>query len=112
MSIEVYVRDTSVAEACAWVEKTLGALERRGTVGGVEYLVSSSGTAVVITPSIEDGPFLSIFINGEDYPWTSSGALAQQCAAELGRTVRWCDEETNGFMEQSGNGPAVAILLD
>ena len=73
---------------------------------GIHYLRTDDGrVCVVVTPSIEDGPFLSVSTRGRDLPWSRSAELAVPLAAELDKTVRWCDEATNQFMEKQGTRP-------
>jgi hypothetical protein len=110
VSIEIFIRDIEVGDAIRWLERRLGKLLEADTSDGVQYLRVDGGyIRVTVTPHMEDGPFLSLYLKGPDLPWRSSEELAVPCAQELGRTVRWNDERTNGWMEKSDNLPSTPI---
>lgn len=113
MDVEIFIRDIEVAEAVGWLEGKLGRLARVDEDDGILYLQDGPGVIrAVVTPNMEDGPFLSVYVNGEMLPWKQSRQLAVACAQELSKTVRWCDETTNRWVEKRGSGPEVGIELD
>jgi hypothetical protein len=108
--IEILIQDASAAEVIGWLEARLGPLVETEVVDGIHYLGTVDDRArVVVTPNMEDGPFLSVYVRGAQLPWPGSAALAIACAVELGKTVRWCDPAANRWMEKQGTRPPQVV---
>ena len=110
MIVEIFIRDIEVDASIRWLESSLGRLVEIDVSDDIHYLrTEHEETRVVVTPHMEDGPFLGLYVNGPKPPWESSTQLAVTCAEELGKTVRWCEENTNRWMEKTNRQPPIAI---
>ena len=87
--IEVYLRDCPTERLVAWLRAVIGPLEDPVEAGAAIVYPSAIG-AVVVTPCIEDGPFVGVWFNTNRSPWTTDVDCARQAARELVCTVR-CD---------------------
>jgi len=113
MDVEFLIRDIEATESIRWVSTKLGQLVQLEVSEGIHYFRTEAGNIhVTVTPHMDDGPFLSVYVSGEQLPWKSSQQLAAPCAQELGKTVRWCDEASNGWREKRGSADVVAIEWD
>jgi hypothetical protein len=87
--IEIYVRDCSTERLLAWLESVMSPLAPARD-GGEATIYPSRIGPVVVTPGIEDGPFVSVWFNSPISPWATDVDCARQAAKELGCVVRCC----------------------
>ncbi|MCA9314834.1 MAG: hypothetical protein KDB73_05035 [Planctomycetes bacterium] len=119
--VEVYVRDCPLERALDWARSSLGAL--RGPFHmdtTTAYQLESGEGAVVFTPSIEDGPFMSVWFNTPSRPWDTDVECARAAVAALACVVR-CDPgesipgvspHSDMWLELDGNGERVILWDD
>lgn len=89
--VEVYLRDCPIERALAWVRETVGSVAGPFDCGtAVAYHPTTSPGAVVLTPGVEGGPFLSVWFNTPARPWATDAECARAAARDLGCVVR-CD---------------------
>lgn len=88
-NIEIFLRDTTLPRLLAWAEARVGPLEWAQEAGASTVYPAACGP-VVVTPSMEDGPFIGIWFNSASTPWDTDVDCARDAARELGCTVR-CD---------------------
>jgi hypothetical protein len=89
LPIEIYVRDCPPERLIAWPESIVDPLAPAEPAGAATVYPSRIGP-VVVTPRMEDGPFLGVWFNGPDCPWATDADCARQAAQELGCGVRFC----------------------
>lgn len=88
--MEVYLHGCSIERAIRWVRSTATArLTGPKDIDGAVALYPPTG-AIVLTPNMEDGLWLSVWFNTSHRPWDSDIGCARAAAAELGCVVR-CD---------------------
>ena len=87
--IEIYVRDCSLVSIRAWLSATFGPLSEFEEVESTLFC-RSRDVDIVITPAIENGPFISIWFPTAGTPWRTDVECARQAAQQLRVTVR-CD---------------------
>jgi hypothetical protein len=87
--IEIYVRDCTVADLLAWAGSRLGNLAGPDAAGDATVYESPCGP-LIVTPAIEDGPFISLWFNTPRTPWRTDVDCARDAARALRCTVR-CD---------------------
>ncbi len=107
MGVEIFIRNITPEDAISWIAPTLGGVVLALVDDGIRYMHASADeeTKLVVIPKMEYPEFLSIGVGGPLCPWNKSEQLAISCCEELGKTVRWCDEETNEFMEKRPGEP-------
>ena len=111
-SVEIYIRGISSEEAVRWLQSVAGPLVVADTIDSIVYLRDEADTfSVTITPRIEEGEFLSVYVAGSPLPWSRSEDVALLCARQLDKTVRWCDESSNQWMEAAADGRPISITL-
>jgi hypothetical protein len=89
--VEVYLRDCPVERVLAWVREAVGPLTGPFDCGGVvAYHPATGPGAVVVTPSVEGGPFLGVWFNTPARPWATDAECARAAARDLGCVAR-CD---------------------
>lgn len=87
--IEVYLRDCPMERLVAWLRSIIGPLEDPVEAGAAVVYRSAIGP-IVVTPSIDDGPFVGVWFNTRCSPWATDVDCGRQAAIELGCTVRCC----------------------
>jgi hypothetical protein len=87
--IQIYIRDCPPERLIGWLESVVGPLDDPEPAGSAVVHRSSNGS-VVVTPRIEDGPFVSVWFNTPGSPWATDVDCARQAARELGYVVRCC----------------------
>ena len=114
--VEIYVRDCEVERAVAWVRSAVGPLVGPREAGAAIAFQLPVGS-VVLTPGIEDGPYLSVWFNTPDRPWWTDVECARAAARQLDRVVR-CDPgaEYPGLDSRAGwvveiDGASESIVL-
>ena len=86
-NIEIYVR-CDLGKLTDWIDAIAGPITSREELGVRLYYETRLGT-VVLTPGMEDGPFVSAYF-GPSTPWDTDVDCARQAAHEIGCIVR-CD---------------------
>lgn len=87
--IEIYLRDCPSERLLSWLDSKIGQLGQAEEAGAAAIYQTTSG-AIVVTPNVEDGPFVGVWFNLPDTPWRSDVECARQAARELGCVVRCC----------------------
>ncbi len=112
MDAEIYVEHVQAGDLIIWFETLLGPLHLTLEDDGNLYLLTADSETSVVLIHSEDPAYLSATVGGQVIPWTKSEQIAIPCCEELGKTVRWCDEETNEFMEKQPGKPPEFIFWD
>lgn len=87
--LEVFVHSDCVEDALAALRDTVGSLEAQGEPeDGEFYLARDLNCRISLTRNVEDGPLVSIYLNGDDLPWQSDQALAEYLHRRCGCLVR------------------------
>jgi hypothetical protein len=89
LEIEIYLRDCPSERLVEWLRSVVGPLKDPVKVGAAVVYPSAVGS-VVVTPNIEDGPFVGVWFNTHSSPWGTDVECARQAARELACTVRCC----------------------
>lgn len=87
--IEIYIRGCSISQLLAWIETVVGAVSPPQEAGAAMVYATRVGP-LIITPSVEGGPFMSVWFNTPASPWATDLDCARDAARTLGCTVR-CD---------------------
>jgi len=87
--IEIFVRDCSIERVRAWARTRVGPIGDAQDDGAATIYLTSCGP-MIATPSIENGPFMSVWFNSTRTPWATDVDCARDVARELECTVR-CD---------------------
>ena len=90
--IDIYVRDCPIERLITWLESVVGPLASAEDAGAATVYPSRIGP-VIVTPGIEDGPFVGVWFNSPNSPWATDVDCARQVAWELGCVVRCCPGE-------------------
>jgi hypothetical protein len=96
--LEVYIRDARADEIAAWLSGWLGPLVSPGAEHRPRtYRACREGRAVpvVITESVEGGPFTGVWVNARHLPWETDTEFARAAFARFGGVVR-CDPGRRG----------------
>jgi len=104
--LEIFVRDCSLAEIRRWLSTIFGAVSEFEDIGAGLICRAGDGR-FIITPSIEHGPYTSIWFAKPGTPWRSDADCARQAAHQLGATVR-CDPGE----EYSNVDPYSPVMLE
>jgi hypothetical protein len=111
--IEIYVREASVADIRAWLEKKLGALvdePSRGTMSKFVVDIDGSKVPVRITTAAPGKAWTSVWLDSPDTPWADDLACARDCFAALGKEVRCAtggwneDDDPDAFIKINADG--------
>lgn len=87
--LEVFVRDECVDAALTALRETVGRLVTLGEPeDGEMYMAVDSGLRISLTRNVEDGPFVSIYLNGDGLPWQSDQALAESLHRRCGCIIK------------------------
>ena len=88
-AIEIYIKDCPNDRLFAWIESAVGPLGNPEEIGDATLYPSPLGP-VIITPNIQDGPFVGVEFIMPHSPWATDVDCGRQAARELGCIVR-CD---------------------
>lgn len=117
--VEVYIRDCTVERAVAWIRSAIGPLAGPFEAGS-SVVYHLTGGAVVLTSSVGDGRFLSVWFNTPIRPWLSDVECARAAARDLGCVVR-CDPGaarpdispySDAFLEIDGEAESIVVWTD
>ena len=108
--VEVYLRNCAIERAIKWVKSsTTGALDGPKDIDGAVALYPSTG-AIILTPKIEDGPWLSVWFNTLHRPWDTDADCARSAAAELDCVVRCDPGESHPGLWLELEGPSERLV--
>jgi len=89
--VEIFVRDCPIERVLDWARSSVGALSGPfPTATTIAYHLDVGDGALVFTPNMDDGPFMSVWFNTQSRPWATDVDCARAAARALGCAVR-CD---------------------
>lgn len=85
--IEIYLKECPMDKLVEWLTSLFGNIEPPLEAGDSEVFHSSIGP-IIITPTIEDSEFISVWFNTPNSPWLTDVECARQASIDLKCIVR------------------------
>ena len=77
--IEIYLKECPMDKLVEWLTSLFGKIESPLEAGDSEVFHSSIGP-IIITPTIEDSEFISVWFNTPNSPWLTDVECARQAS--------------------------------
>lgn len=113
--IEIYVKNTSVAEVRDWLEKRLGEMAAEPARGAMAHFrADRDGTPIPvrIMPGAVAKNWTSVWLDSPDTPWANDLACARDCFSFLAKEVRCAasswheddEDDPDAFIQVTADG--------
>lgn len=97
---EIYVRNENLELAIEWVGDLVGGLEGPLDAGDATVRKAlEKDVRLVITPKMEEGPFGSILVTGNDLPWSGDEEMGETFHANFNLPVRYSKKDSSLWIE-------------